>query len=121
VAAVTAVLTKKVPLEGRFDGKTALQAAAERGHVDTVRVLLENNAAVNAPPAADGGRTALQAAAEGGHIDTVRVLLQNNAAVNAPPAGDGGRTALQAAAERGHVELSKLLESFSGRSGSDKA
>jgi ankyrin repeat protein len=50
--------------DDRWHGRTALQAAAEGGHIDVVNRLLTAKAEVNAAAAGDGGRTALQAAAE---------------------------------------------------------
>ena len=91
-------------------GKTALQAAAERGHFEVVELLLHNEADVNAPVAITEGRTALQAAAGGGHLTIVEILLQKGALVNASAAGiESGRTALQAAAEGGHLAVVERL------------
>ncbi|KNB06504.1 kinesin [Fusarium oxysporum f. sp. lycopersici 4287] len=98
--------------DGLPAGRTALQAAAEGGHVDTVAKLLVANADVNAEGAVKyGGQTALQAAAGGGHVEIVNKLLAANADVNAVGAVKyGGQTALQAAAGGGHVEIvDKLL------------
>lgn len=81
--------------------RTALQAAAEGGHEDVVRVLLDAGAGVNAPAAPGFGRTALQAAAEGGHHKAVALLIKTKADANAQPAKKFGRTALQAAVEGG--------------------
>lgn len=91
----------------KFLGMTALQAAAEGGHLETVDLLLNKKGEVNAP-AGEYGRTALQAAAEGGHLDIVERLLQEKADVNAKAAKSSGRTALQAAA--GHKRIVELLE-----------
>jgi hypothetical protein len=92
-----------------WSGRTALQAAAEGGHLEVVEKLLEAKAYVNAA-AGWSGRTALQAAAEGGHLEVVEKLLEAKADVNAAMRWDG-RTALQAAAEGGHPEVvEKLLE-----------
>ncbi|KAI9658885.1 MAG: hypothetical protein M1821_001845, partial [Bathelium mastoideum] len=93
------------------DGRTALQAAAEGGHLAIVERLLQENADVNAAAAEYGsGRTALQAAAGGGHLAIVERLLQENADVNAAAAEYGsGRTALQAAAGGGHLAVVKRL------------
>ena len=55
-------------------GRTALQAAAEGGHLAVVERLLQWNADVNAAAAGYDGRTALQAAAEGGHLVVVERL-----------------------------------------------
>ena len=90
--------------------KTALQAAAERGHVEVVELLLHNEVDVNAPAARESGKTALQAAAGGGHLTIVERLLQKGALVNASAAEiASGRTALQAAAEAGHLAVVERL------------
>ncbi len=90
-------------------GRTALQAAAERGHLEVVERLLAGNADVNAAAAADyRGRTALQAAAERGQLEVVKRLLAANADVNAAAADDDGRTALQTAA--GHEAIMMVLQ-----------
>jgi ankyrin repeat protein len=89
--------------------RTALQAAAENGHVEVVRLLLFSGADINAAPTNYRGRTALQAAAGRGHTYIVELLLLAGAHVQAAPATIGGRTALQAAADSGHVEVIKLL------------
>ena len=88
---------------------TTLQAAAWRGNIEIVHVLLNADADVNAPPSTNGGRTALQAAAENENIELVQVLLGASADVNASPSNHYGRTALQAAAETGNIELVQML------------
>ena len=57
-----------------YSGRTALQAAAEGGHLEVVQRLLDAKADVNAAAAGNGGRTALQAAAEGGHLEITALL-----------------------------------------------
>ena len=54
-----------------FSGRTALEAAAEGGHLAVVGRLLQEKADVNA---AWYERTALQAAAKGGHLAVVERL-----------------------------------------------
>ncbi|KAH7141695.1 ankyrin repeat protein [Dactylonectria macrodidyma] len=93
----------------RYNGRTALQAASERGHVRLVRRLLQLGADVNAPPSPSAGYTALQAAAGGGHAVISRLLLENGADVNAAAAKYKGYTALQGACLQGHIELVDLL------------
>ena len=63
------------------EGRTPLQYAAREGHVDIVKMLIENDAKVNATDFNDC--TALHHAARGGHVDVVKVLIQNGADVNA--------------------------------------
>ncbi len=57
------------------DGRTALHRAAENGHEDVVRVLLDHGARVDTAHNADN-RTAIYSAAETGSEGVVRLLLQ---------------------------------------------
>jgi ankyrin repeat protein len=93
-----------------YQGRTAMQAAAEGEDLALIERLLQEKADVNARAALNGGRTALQVAAEGGHLVVVERLLQEKADVNAAAAAvNGGRTALQAAAEGGHLAVIERL------------
>ncbi|KAL0633004.1 hypothetical protein Q9L58_008110 [Maublancomyces gigas] len=87
------------------NGWTALQVAAENGHVQILEELILHGADINARPTSHLGRTALQAAIGGRHLAIVRSLIERGANVNAP----GGRTALAVAAENGDLELLELL------------
>lgn len=93
----------------RYNGRTALQAACERGHIHLVHRLLHLGADVNAPPSPTAGRTALQAAAGGGYVDIVGLLLQRGADADAPAAKYKGFTALQGACHGGHVKIVELI------------
>ncbi|TFA97726.1 Ankyrin repeat domain-containing protein 17 [Trichoderma ghanense] len=93
----------------RYNGRTALQAASERGHLNIVKLLLQLGAEVNAPPSPSAGRTALQAASGGGFGAIVQLLLQHGAHVNAPAARYKGFTALQGACLQGSPEVVDLL------------
>lgn len=99
----------------RYNGRTALQAASERGHLNIVKLLLERGAEVNAPPSPVAGRTALQAAAGGGFEAIVHLLLSLGAQANAPSARYKGITVLQGACLQGNLEIVELLL----RSGAD--
>jgi ankyrin repeat protein/rubrerythrin len=85
--------------------RTPLMLAAFGGHVDTVRLLLEKGADVNAKEAVVG--TALTDASNAGRLEVVRLLLEKGADVNAKNK-DGG-TALTAASCTGHLEVVRLL------------
>ncbi|KAK2611838.1 hypothetical protein N8I77_005159 [Diaporthe amygdali] len=93
----------------RYNGRTALQAASERGHMSLVRRLLELGADVNAPPSPTAGYTALQAAVGGGYGVIVTLLLEHGADVDGAPAKCKGYTALQGACLGGYVGLVELL------------
>jgi ankyrin repeat protein len=90
-------------------GFTALQAAAKRGHLQIVRLLLDAGADINAPAAESCGVTALQAAVFANNLALILLLLARGADVNAPAARVNGRTALQAAAQGGQIAIAELL------------
>lgn len=90
------------------EGRTALQAAAESGGNDTVLLLLQHDANINAAPSRRGF-TALQAAARRCDIALVQQMIQWGADINAPAATERGRTALQIAVELGDGYMVDLL------------
>ncbi|RSM14962.1 hypothetical protein CEP52_001098 [Fusarium oligoseptatum] len=94
---------------GVWFGRTALQAAAERGDMDLVQLLLDKGANVNAPPCDHGGITALQAAARSGNQDLVQALLEEGGHVNAKPTASFGVTCLQAAVSSGNENMVRML------------
>lgn len=113
---ISASKAKDIPHAGqggpsvtRYNGRTALQAASERGHLEVVKKLLDLGADVNAQASPTGGRTALQAAACHGQTAIVRLLLDSGADVNASAARYAGFTALQAACFNGDAALVKLF------------
>lgn len=93
----------------RYNGRTALQAACDRGHVHLARRLLDLGADVNAPPSPTAGLTALQAAAAGGYLPIVELLLERGADADAAAAKYKGFTALQGACKGGHVKVVERL------------
>ena len=80
-------------------------SAAEQGHLEVVRLLLEAGADKNA--AKQYGTTALMLAAHNGHLEVVRVLLEAGADKNA--ARQDEATALMIAAQDGHLEVVQVL------------
>ncbi|XP_031335923.1 ankyrin repeat domain-containing protein 17-like isoform X2 [Photinus pyralis] len=78
---------------------TPLMEAAQEGHLDLVKYLLENNANVRAQT--QTGDTALTYACENGHTDVADLLLQFGADLEHE--SEGGRTPLMKACRAGHL------------------
>ena len=100
VADIERLLQK--PMDPNGDG---LVLAAEEGHLEVVRLLLESGA--DKDTAGTNSWTALHFAALNGHFQVVRLLLEAGADKDA--ADTGGWTALRIAAEEGHLEVVRLL------------
>lgn len=78
-------------------GSTAVQFAAENGHVGIVELLVTHQASVNIgmPEGPLAGRTALHSASAKWQAECCRVLLEHRASINAPD--EQGVTALELA------------------------
>ena len=93
-------------------GETALHVAAAYGSTDTIKVLLDAGADVNAICACQGqpytgGGTALFEAVHYVHYRAVEVLIANDADVNRK--NSAGQSALIIAAERGFTDIARAL------------
>ncbi len=85
-----------------------IHLAANNGHSEVIKLLLQAGADVNAPHEKVQA-TPLQYAASAGRLDAVRVLLAANAKVNA--VDNQGRTPLMWAASKGQVAaIQELLQ-----------
>lgn len=78
---------------------TPLMEAAQEGHVDLVKFVLEKGADVNATTGT--GDTPLSFACENGHTDVADILLEVGAELEHE--SEGGRTPLMKAARAGHL------------------
>ena len=93
-------------------GGEAVTVAADRGHVDTVAVLLEvGRIDVNATN--KWGETALHRAALYGHTN-VLTLLRHQPGIEINQADDDGWTVLHMAASHRHTNVLTLLSNFPG-------
>lgn len=102
------------PDAANAQGRTALLAAAEAGHGQIVRLLVERQSSLisqKEPP--------LVAAARGGDEEALRVLL--DAGASAELAASDGRSALETAAALGNVEAVEVLAARSGQQRADQA
>ncbi|PIG82070.1 hypothetical protein AARAC_000247 [Aspergillus arachidicola] len=95
-------------------GQSALSRAAQRGHLETCKILLDEGANIdtrddgtNAQAQDKSDRTALFMAAERGHKAVVKLLLGEGANTEARDKWD--RTPIFLAAEHGHETIVKLL------------
>lgn len=88
-------------------GTTSLSLAAELGHEEIVRLLLEEHHCQVDKPDNDGG-TPLSWASWNGHLNVVRLLLKHGAQADWQDIR-WGRTPCSWAAEHGHWEVIKLL------------
>jgi ankyrin repeat protein/LysM repeat protein len=86
-------------------GETLLQAAAAKGKLAIVKVLLDSGAAVDGLQ--QPGLTPLHYAAANGHKAVVDLLLSKGAKADAQT--EGGVMPLHLAARKGYVEVSKAL------------
>ena len=92
-----------------FLGDTALILAAERGHEEVVKMLLEREDVDPDQAGGEYGQTPFLWAAMNGHSGVVKMLLERGD-VNPDHVGTQyGRTALSFAAENGHSGVVKML------------
>ena len=85
--------------KSRFFGATSLHAAAQGGHFNVVRYLLDNNAFISTFNCAH--QTPIQLAAENGHAEVVKILYEAGAVAD--------QTALHHAAANNRLEVVKFL------------
>ena len=74
-----------------------MYGASQNGHVDVVRVLLEQGADIN--KAKNNGATPLLIASQNGHVDVVRVLVEQGADITKTWSN---MTPLQVARQKNH-------------------
>ncbi|CAN9418906.1 unnamed protein product [Alternaria alternata] len=91
-----------------YNGRTALQAACERGNERIVDLLLERGAQVHEDVALVDGKSALACVVEAGHFGIAKKLLDRGADIN-HPAGKEYNTALMAAIQANNPKMFNFL------------
>jgi hypothetical protein len=99
------------------NGWTALHWAAFKGHVEAMRLLMESGADMDAKDA--DGWTALHCAANNGHVEVIRVLAQLGAQLDAQTAA--GETPLQLSIRLGHHQVAQVLRELERSARTQKA
>ncbi|KAL8719126.1 MAG: hypothetical protein Q9181_008102, partial [Wetmoreana brouardii] len=90
-------------------GSPALTAAVSQANIETVRLLLGQNADPNGLGKHSYCRSALEAAVETASLELIDLLLESGADINKCSASRGGRTPLQRAAEIGKEQVIEHL------------
>ncbi|KAK3290161.1 ankyrin repeat-containing domain protein [Chaetomium fimeti] len=107
------LITQKVKLNvpSHKNNRYAIHQAAQGGHTQVVKMLLQNGA--DHDPVDDGGVTPLWLAAQGGHHEIVEMLLKHNSpgkkADVETESHTGERRAIHQAAQEGHLKVVQLL------------
>jgi ankyrin repeat protein len=99
------MVARKVPVNGKMDGVTALVQACHWGQSDVAKFLLDNGASVNVK--GRGGLTSLIGAAVHGYREIVKMLLEHGANVNV--IDDESWTAVRHAYQSEDMGMTNLL------------
>jgi len=101
------LIKKGAPIDSAYVpfGKRPLYYAAENGHLNITRHILDNGAKVNARN--KYGMSSLLAACRGGHLNVVKFLLERSADIHVKD--DFDRTVIHFAAASGSTELLRYL------------
>ncbi|KAK1762004.1 ankyrin-3 [Phialemonium atrogriseum] len=88
------------------EGINTVWIAAQGGHGDILKFLIEHGVDVNTP-ATESNRTPIHQAAQNGHLRLVKLLLENGAEPD--PVDSSGITPFWSAAQEGHYDIAKIL------------
>lgn len=91
----------------KFQGRTALHLAAQGGHANLAKILLEKGS--NMQQKSSSGETAFFMAIKEGHTAVVHILLENGASVHEKSNPKTGMSPLCMAVRYRHTDVVKLL------------
>ncbi|CAG2187343.1 ARMS [Mytilus edulis] len=95
------------------DGWTALMMAAEWGHLEICRLLIDRGCKIDITETGRG-ETALMFAACGGHLEICSLLIDTGCKIDITD--NDGETALHYAAEKGYLQITRCLVEQGGAS-----
>ena len=101
-----------INISDKFLKFTPLIVAANEGHAEIVRLLLEQSG-INVNASNKSGSTAFHSASQSGHADIVSILL-DQPGIDVIASDDGNQTALHLASGCGHADIVRLLLEQSG-------
>jgi ankyrin repeat protein len=90
-------------------GDTILLWASREGHLELVRLILENGGDINFQNEVTG-ETALINSSKAGHFEIVKFLIKNGANINAKD--NKGNTALLCGCTKGHLDIVKMIREY---------
>jgi cytohesin len=88
-------------------GFTPLYIAADRGHFELCKSILETESVIDGNPRIYNGDTPLHSAAQNGHYKICELIV--NESVNKNPKNDAGFTPLYVAVQNGFLDICKLI------------
>ncbi|XP_063406238.1 kinase D-interacting substrate of 220 kDa-like [Mytilus trossulus] len=96
------------------DGQTALMWAANGGHLEICRLLIDRGCKINITETEYSGETALIWAVVRGHLDICRLLIDRGCKIDTTTRD--GYTALHWAARKGYLQITRCLVEQGGAS-----
>ena len=99
-----------IPSHNVMRGQTPLHSAAQNGHLEVCRLIMNN--VIDRNPKDQRGVTPLHLAAYGGHLEVCRHIMESNRDFCEPlknPKDRWGQTPLHRAADSGHLEVCLLI------------
>ena len=105
LSVVKFLITNDFPVNAKSIGQTPLHFAVRMGDIEVVKLLVENEAKIDAKDT--NGYASLHIAAQNGHLEIIKHLIENGAQIE--ERGKYGYTPLHIAAQNGYLLIFKYL------------